>query len=489
MFGLVTDAIEWWVKARGDENALVLGEETVTYSQLDQWTSCVAADLASRGIEPGDVVGLSGANSIEWCIAAIGAIKAGAIVAPFSYRFTVREIEHLVRDCAPKAVFTDETQGEKLQAVAAAGAEFQQIALSEVAALRHAAPVRFHRTLSPSAPIVIVYTSGTTGKPKGVVYTHQTTLAFITEIVLKDPCPPEDLKVLFTLPLFTLGGILYGLLMTFVRGGLIVVMPGFEAQTALEAIIRHRISFMTSVPVIWQQIADLPNFSSADLSHLKFAIVGGARVPVPLLEAYRPRGVVLRQLYGMTEVGGFGTIPRPKEALERPDCCGDGSIFTKVKVVRPDGAECEPEEVGEILMSGPAVTPGYWNNQNATDELIRDGWIYSGDLGSRNERGLLKFVDRKKDMIISGGFNISPTEIENIIGGEPGVNEVAVIPVHDAKWGETPAAVVYTQTKIDIPNIVRKLNDELADFKVPRYIIAVDAPCPACSAERSRNAS
>ena len=176
--------------------------------------------------------------------------------------------------------------------------------------------------------------------------------------------------------------------------GVLLFQRDFDAHRALDLIVEHRVSHLSSVPVTWERIASLPSFDRHDLSHLKFATIGGARVTAQVLAAWRGRGVALRQIYGMTEVGGFGTVPRAPDALERPDYCGDGSIFTEFKVVDAGGAECAAGEVGEVLMRGPAVTPGYWKNRKSTDELIVDGWIHSGDMGARDPDGLLKFVER-----------------------------------------------------------------------------------------------
>ena len=182
-------------------------------------------------------------------------------------------------------------------------------------------------------------------------------------------------------------------------------------------------------------------------------------------------------MYGMTEVGGCGTVPRAADALARPDLCGDGSVFTEVKTVRPDGSDCDPGEEGEIVMRGPATMLRYWGNPEATEEILRDGWVLSGDLGVIDELGYLRFVDRLKDIIISGGFNVSPSEVEAVIAQVSGVTEVAVIAALDAQWGETPAAIVYGDD-IDEQAILEAARCELAVFKVPRYVVRASEPLP-----------
>jgi fatty-acyl-CoA synthase len=236
---------------------------------------------------------------------------------------------------------------------------------------------------------------------------------------------------------------------------------------------------MNGVPVIWERMAAQPGFDQLELGHMKVAMVGGARVSSELTAAWHRRGVALRHMYGMTEAGGCGSVPRPSDALAHPELCGDGSIFTEVKTVRPDGTDCEPGEEGEIVMRGPAVMAGYWHNPEATSALIQGGWVHSGDIGVIDERGYLRFVDRLKDIIISGGFNVSPTEVENVIGAKvPGVVEVAVIAVPDKEWGETPAAIVYGPDTIDPGAVIDAVRGELAVFKVPRYVIQSAEPLP-----------
>jgi fatty-acyl-CoA synthase len=256
-------------------------------------------------------------------------------------------------------------------------------------------------------------------------------------------------------------------------------MRDFDPAAALELLGRHRISNMNGVPVIYERIAALPGFDQRDLSHLKVAMVGGARVSDALLNAFNARGVALRHMYGMTEVGGCATVPRPADALAHPELCGDGSIFTELKTIRPDGSDADPGEEGEIVMRGPAMMVRYWNRPDATAETIVDGWLHSGDLGVIDEHGYLRYVDRLKDMIISGGFNVSPSEVENLIGTVPGVTEVAVIAVQDDKWGETPAAIIYSERgDVDEEAVLEAARRELAVFKVPRYVVRSEAPLP-----------
>jgi fatty-acyl-CoA synthase len=253
---------------------------------------------------------------------------------------------------------------------------------------------------------------------------------------------------------------------------------GFDPKSALQRLSQERIQIVMGVPVLYEQMAALPDFEDADFSSLELVTVGGARVSVEVLEAWLTKGVTIQQIYGMTELGGTSTSNRKRDAVTHPEAVGRGSIFTKHRVVRPDGTDCEPGEQGEIIVRGPSVTPGYWRNEEATKEALVDGWFHSGDIGVFGEDGLLRMVDRLKDMIISGAYNIAPSEIEAVISNLPAVEEVAVIPVADAKFGETSAAVIYKASSLTAEEVVAHCNSHLAPYKVPRYVVFEPDPLP-----------
>ena len=353
---VITDALRWWVRAQPERIALDVEGEEVSYGDLGQWTDRVAHHLATEhGVSPGDVVAVAGVNSTDWCIAALGAIKAGAILTPINYRYTVSEVDHLVQDCSPRVVIADEQESPKIEEVAGRGRSLEIVPIKVVRDLQHGDPISFRAEMAPSDPTVLAYTSGTTGLPKGLVYTHETILNALFELLIKDPIPPEEMSLLLALPLFSVAGIMHTLIHTTARGGKAVIMRDFDPARALELLGEHRITNMNGVPVIYERIAALPDFDEHDLSHLKVAMVGGARVSDALLNAFNARGVALRHMYGMTEVGGCATVPRPDDALAHPELCGDGSIFTELKTIRSDGTDADPGEEGEIVMRGPGM--------------------------------------------------------------------------------------------------------------------------------------
>ncbi|BBZ05674.1 acid--CoA ligase [Mycolicibacterium chitae] len=480
MTGTVVDALTYWARARPTMTAIDFAGDQITYAQLAAWADAAAHDLAARGVGTGDRVGFLGANSLEWCAAALGAFKVGAIAAPFNPRLTAREIGDLVADCEPVVVYGDAELRARLAEVPAGRPDFTILGFEEhVRPLRDATPQPFDSpVVDMSAPTAIVFTSGTTGRPKGVVFTPATIAGVMREWELVEGFRANELRTLLVLPLFSAAGIIWGISRIILNGGTLFLQPRFDPATALEVLTRDKANTFTGPPILFEQIARVPGFDDADLSHMISAHVGGARVPVELLARWTPRGVALRQLYGQTEIGGTATVTPRCDAATKPEKCGWGTMSTKIRVVDTAGNDCPPNEPGEILLRGPGMMPGYWRNDDATRTTIVDGWLHTGDLGVLDEHGYLTFVDRLKDMIISGGLNISPAEIENIIGTVPGVEEVAVFGVDDDKFGETPAAVVRADPGVTAFDVVQHCNRLLADYKVPRYVVVRDQPLP-----------
>jgi len=273
-------------------------------------------------------------------------------------------------------------------------------------------------------------------------------------------------------------GVLWHVLQPLTRGMTLHYERGFDAQTTLDRLASGRVQVMMGVPVLYERMAALPGFGAAELSALELATVAGARVPTPVLRRWLDKGVALRQGYGMTELGGLSTVNPADQALARPESIGRDGVFTKHRVVRPDGSDCDPDEPGEIVVLGPAVTARYWRNPEATEAALRAGWFHSGDVGVRDGDGYLRVVDRMKDLIISGGFNIAPSEIEAVIGEVAGVEEVCVVPVEHPTFGEAPAAVVCAATPPSEAVVRDACLAGLARFKQPVRILFTTEPLP-----------
>lgn len=478
MTATVGSALDWWARTQPTRAAYVFDEETLDYATVDAWTSRLAEHLRAEGVAPGDRVGVLAPNSVPWPIAALAVLKAGAVLVPLNSRFKPAELRKILDDAGATAIISDDALKGVVEEANSLGTPVAVVPFSAVEVLRDGEPSAFRVDRGVDEPIAIIFTSGSTGQSKGVVLTSRTLMSIVLEASLTEDGFHRGSTSILVLPLAFTPGLVWGLLMTTVLGGTIVIEKELVPSRAVQLIEKHRVEAIFGVPLIYQALAAAPEFADADLSSLTTAVVGGAAVPVPLLEAWAKKDVALRQIYGMTEAGGIATHTLVHEFREHPATCGSGLIFTRVKVVREDGTDAAPGETGELVIQGPGVTPGYWNSPEINAEVFRDGWLHSGDLGVVDEGGRIRFVDRLKDLIITGGINVSPVELEAVISAIDGVAECAVIAAPDERFGETPAAIITTSGPLTAEKVVEECSRSLADFKVPRYVVLREEPLP-----------
>lgn len=477
----VGSALNWWARTKGDVPAIVVSDEELTYRELHHWTGRLARALAAHGVRPGDRVGLAASNCVEWPVAALAILKCGAVLVPLNPRLKAAEIRKVADDAELSAVIAAPAQIAAVKEARESGTGYLIIGFDVITEHVSGLPDDFRVDSDVTEPIAIIFTSGTTGLSKGVVLTTRTLLDIVLENTLTENGFAPGTTALLLLPLAFTPGLLFGLLMRTVLGGTLVIEPDLNPSRAIGLIERHNVKALFGVPLIFESLSRAPEFSDADLSSLETAIVGGAAVPRELLSRWAEKGVLLRQIYGMTEAGGVATATVRADALTHPESCGSGSIFTEVRVMNAEGGFAAAGEHGELVVRGPGVTPGYWQDPDTTAVAIRDGWLYSGDLGVCDDAGRITFVDRLKDLIISGGINISPIELESAVSSLDGVSEVAVIPAPDSRFGETPAAIVVRdpgRDDVDEARVVAHCEQVLADYKVPRYVVLRDVPLP-----------
>jgi fatty-acyl-CoA synthase len=324
-------------------------------------------------------------------------------------------------------------------------------------------------------PCLIMYTSGTTGRPKGAVLTHGNMTWNATNQLLGFDFGPTE-RTLALAPLFHIGGLNGTVNPTLLRGGCAVIVRRFDPAETLRVIEEQRVNSFFAVPTMLDAMARQPEFRSRDLSALRSIGAAGAAVPLPTLRTWLDRGVTMQQAYGMTEAAPGCTVLDSADAERKVGSAGKPVFFTDVKVVRPDGNEAGVDEIGEVVVQGPNVMAGYWNDPEQTAAVLVDGWYHTGDAGSVDAEGFLYIRDRYKDMIISGGENIYPAEIESALLELPEVLEAAVIGVPDEKWGEVGLAIVVPTpgTTEDGEALRVRLRERLAGFKVPRHIRFAD---------------
>jgi len=479
MTELVTDGLCYWAREAPGRPAIVFdGTDSVDYRSLDRWTDAAARCHLEAGLRAGDRIGIIGDNSLEWVVAALGALKLGAIVVPFNNRFTPDELRYLVGDSEPAMVLADEVHRDRMStALARAPGAVALLPLGAFTGLRRerAAPVP-RPAAGPDDVTQIVYTSGTSSRPKGVLFTHRSTFNLIADFAFAEPALRPGARIIYVLSMSGAPGLLWHFLHPLTRGLSIFYERGFEPARTLRRLEEAKIQIMAGVPVLFEQMALLGEFAAADLSSLELVTIAGARAPVPVIRAWLDKGVLLRQAYGMTELGGISSLNPPEQAVDRPESVGRGTVFTRHRVVRPDGTDCDPEEPGEIIVAGPGVTPSYWRNEAAYAEAMRDRWFHSGDVGIKDADGFIRVVDRLKDIIITGGYNVAPSEIEAVISELPAVIEVCVVSAADAKFGEAPAAVIYAEKAITAQEVTAHCRERLAGYKVPRHVVVQNQP-------------
>jgi len=458
-------------------------ERRFTYAMFDARIARLASHLREElKVGRGDRVAVLALNTTDTLEIQFACGRLGAIFVPLNTRLTVPELQFIAGDCAPKVMVHDADLSETALAVA-------KLCKTE-SVLLLGPDGNYERAIASAQPLdeiaevtlddisTIMYTSGTTGLPKGAMITHGMT--FFNCVNLGGPAYITPSSVLLTvLPLFHTGGLNCYTNPVLHAGGTVLIMRQFDPALALKLISdpAQGINVFFGVPSIYQFMAQHPGFASADFSRLIIGGVGGAPMPVPLLEVWEARGVALQQGYGMTETSPAVLALDREDAARKAGSAGKPVLHTEVRVVRPDGTDCAPGELGELWVKGPNVTPGYWNRPDANQASFTDGWLHTGDATRVDEEGFYYIVDRWKDMYISGGENVYPAEVENVLHQLGAVAEAAVIGVPDAQWGEVGMAIIAAKPgqSLTEADILAHCARNLARFKCPRLIRFVDA--------------
>lgn len=446
-----------------DRVALVSVEtgERLTYTQLNNRATSAAAMLFDAGLAPGDRAGLFAQNSIDFIATFFGALKAGVIIVPLSTRATAHELSIIAADCGMKILFHD-----------GSAPDVNGVTLAKLNIVPSARPIP-HRIPDPESTACLLYTSGTTGKPKGVMIPHRQLFANGYNTAINWGLREDDIAPIFT-PLYHAGGVAVFLIPLFLMGGTIVLHRGFDAAEVWETIECERCTIVLGVPTIWKMLLDAPQFATVDLRHVRWFISGGAPLPAFLIDAYQQRGVTLKQGYGLTEVGVNCFTMTIEDARARPGSIGRPMMFTEVRLVDETANDVATGEIGEMWIRGPHVSSGYWNNPQATAEAYVDGWFRTGDLARRDADGYFFIAGRRKEMFISGGVNVYPAEVEAELLQHPNVSDAAVVAIADETWGEVGIAFVVAHDVADV-ELVEFLNTRLSRYKVPRRFLFVDA--------------
>ncbi|MGJ4927400.1 acyl-CoA synthetase [Bradyrhizobium sp. HKCCYLS2038] len=454
-----------------------------SYAEFDARVARLAFHLRDAcGVGKGDRVAVLALNASDTLEVQFACFRVGAVFVPLNTRLTVPELQFIVGDAAPKVMIHDDDLADTALAVSR---------LCGVAsALRYGPGASYEQAIAAAKPLTaiepvtlddistIMYTSGTTGQPKGAMITHGMT--FYNCVNLGGPAYITPSSVLLTvLPLFHTGGLNCYTNPVMHAGGTVLIMRAFDPGAALQLINdpAQGINVFFGVPAIYQFMAQHPAFATADFSRLTIGGVGGAPMPVPLLNTWETRGVALQQGYGMTETSPAVLALDREDAGRKAGSAGKPVLHTEVRIVRPDGTDADVGELGELWVRGPNVTPGYWNRPDANRSSFTDGWLHTGDATRIDEEGFYYIVDRWKDMYISGGENVYPAEVENVLHQLSAVAEAAVIGIADPQWGETGMAIIAVKPgqTLSEADIHAHCQANLARFKCPRTVRFVDA--------------
>jgi O-succinylbenzoic acid--CoA ligase len=454
--------------------AAVLGETTLTYRELDAAATVLARRLREQGVVPGDRVALLALNSLEFVVAVHAVARAGAILLPLNARLTAAELAYQLEDAgAALLLFHEHTAAQAQQA--AGGRVVLDISDAPSAVTR--GDTRDSELGTRNSELAIIYTSGTTGAPKGAVLSYENFFASAAASAFNMGVLPGD-RWVACLPLFHVGGLSI-VTRCAIYGTTIVVHPAFD-EAAVNAELRERgATLLSVVATMLQRMLDADDAPYP--ATVRGVLVGGGPVTKGLLERATARGLPVLQTYGLTEATSQVTTLSPADALTHLGSAGKPLLGTRVRIDAPAG------EAGEILVSGPTITGGYWNRPEATATALRDGWLHTGDIGRLDEDGFLSVLDRRDDLIVCGGENVYPAEVEGAIKGFAGVLDAAVVGIADERWGQVVAAAVVAHEGFETAALEAHLRAKLAGYKVPRVVRLVDALPTTASGKVRRN--
>jgi acyl-CoA synthetase (AMP-forming)/AMP-acid ligase II len=477
-----------WVTKRaflnGEHPAFIDGDRRFSYADLDRRTNQLAHALLELGVRRGDRVSVLLANCVEFVEVHAACAKLGAIMVPVNTRLAAPEVGYILAD-AGADVFAYHPQ---LTAVAHAALTEPGVRVRHRITVNHspgdgelgydalmdaAAADPIAHEVTDSDVAFIMYTSGTTGRPKGAMLTHGNVLANIhNTLATRESLNQRDITVTVS-PMFHIGGLLHTLPLLYL-GATNIILPSFDPVGTLKAMAENRVTVQFLVAAMWVALTQVPDFDSYDLSALRACMGGGAPCPLTMIEFLAERGIPFSEGFGLTETAPVVSILESEYVQTRAGSVGRAAMHVDVRIVDDQDVDVPTGTVGELIVRGPNVFAGYWMKPQATAEAFRGGWFHTGDLARADAEGFLTLVDRKKDMIITGGENVYPIEVEQVLFRHPGVLDAAVIGGADKKWGERVVAVVVADPEApESPGsdeLIAYCRDRLAHFKCPKEV-------------------
>ncbi len=484
--------IERWSYIQPHKIAVYANDTPYTYKALNERINKLANILLERGIKKGDRIAVLMHNSIQYVEIFFAVSKIGGILVPLNWRLATPELEFIIKDSKSRLFIFE---GDFLESVTKMkkkiSLEHYICCSDRLERDHHTLPywIEDYESLMEGAscdkPIVswqsgdddthiIMYTSGTTGTPKGAMLSHKKTFYNVLNANIYFDLTRKDVAIIAR-PLFHSGGLIVELAPVLYKGATIIIKRRFSPEDILKTIEAYKVTILELPATVYNFILHECDISKYDISSVKCFFTGGERVPLSLLNSYAEKGIHISQIYGLTEASTLFWLPYDM-AFRKMGSVGKPVFHAEVKIVDEMGEPVPKGVVGEIIVKGPVVMNGYWGKPDLTKKVIKDGWLYTGDLAMMDEEGFVFIVDRKKDMFISGGENVYPAEVEKAILNHPDVHDAAVIGVEDEKWGEVGKAFIVLKSGKETKeeDIYRFLNERLARYKIPKYIVFVD---------------
>lgn len=470
----MTDLATWidrWAAFAPDKPALVCDGEAWSYRALAERIDRLAAGLAARlAVGRGDRVAFLGANCPEAIALVFACARLGALYVPLNWRLAPPEHAYILEHCGARVLVCEPEFAAAAEGLREAVPNLRLVAAAEVGSAG-AAPAGG----GPDSPLLVVYTSGTTGRPKGAVLTQAALFWNAVNSTHMHDLASAD-HVLTSAPLFHVGGLTIQTLPALHAGATVTVHRRFDAGAVLAAIACDRPTLTVLVPAQMHALLAHPDWHATELSSLRMVTTGSTIVPHHLIEAFHERGVPVIQVYGTTETGPIAVYLRADQARDHVGSAGLAAVHCEVRIVDDDGNDVARGERGEIWVRGPNLMREYWGDAAASEAAFSDGWFMTGDIGHQDEAGFYTIDDRKDDVIISGGENVYPAELEAVLLASPAIAEAAVVGRADSRWGEVPVAVVSpTDPALDRAEVLALFDGRLARFKHPKAVLFVDS--------------
>jgi len=480
-----------WIRKRAvlssEKTAVIFEEKEFTYRQVNERTNQLAHAMIDRGIKKGDRVAALFHNCHQFLEVYFAAAKLGAIFVPLNFRLAGPELEYMLNDCRTEMLIYNHDFTETVDSIRSAipvkkgnfiqvGGDTSRWALDYEGLLLQypMSEPEVKEDVGLEDPQMIMYTSGTTGQPKGALLSHKKTFYNTFNADIYFDISSTD-RMLVVMPLFHSGGLNITAVPILYKGGTAIIQKHFDPEEVLRLIERYKITLMMAVPTMLNFIMKKTEIEKYDLSSLKTCMTAGEACPLSLIKEYQRRNIPIRQVFGQTETSIVLWLSE-EDSIRKAGSVGLPVFHSDVRVVNKKGKDVVPGEIGEIIVKGPIQMIGYWNLPQETQQTMRDGWLYTGDLARVDDEGYVYIVDRERDMFISGGENVYPAEIEKVYAAHPKILESAVIGVPDDKWGEVGNAIIALKEgqPMTEKDAIDFCKGKLAKYKIPKSVFFVD---------------